>query len=137
MSSRLYFLLSQSLPLAAAGMGYFVPKLDIFIFFMKLAFVPYIVTVVVTSILIYRASSMRALAKLSIATPAAFAIALGGFVLIVGRVPDIHRTFSNVISSFFAVAGFGGLFAYAYVMAAWGLWALAVRYKLVKNEFAV
>jgi hypothetical protein len=137
MSSRLFFLLSQLLPLAAAGMGYIIPKLNFFVFFMTIAFVPYFVVVAVTSILIWRARSMRALAKLSIGTPIAFAIALGVFVLIIGRVPEIHRTFGKLLSAFFEVAVLGGIFAYAYVSAAWGLWALAVRYKLVKNEFAV
>jgi len=136
MNTRLFFSLSLALPLVAAGLGELVSVFDFFIYFLMIAGLPYVVVALVALTLIWRLRSLRQMAVLSLLAPVGFALTLAAFIGVVGRVPEIDRTWANTISNLFEAAALGATFAFGYVGIAWALWRLALKIGIVRNEFA-
>lgn len=135
MTSRHFFAGAVFLPVFMAAIGLLVQSLMFFVFFLLVGGIPYVLVAAVLVPLIIRARSIRALALLSVVTPVVYGASLSVFSMILWRVPEIHLTIRQYVSSSFAWFGYGATFSAMFVLVSWLLWVIGVDLGFVKNEF--
>jgi ACR3 family arsenite efflux pump ArsB len=136
-TTRRFFALTLLFPLALGLLGLVTPALSVFSAALLFGGIPYAPIAFIAAVQIRRAETKRRLVLVSMLAPLAFAPLAFAFSWVVGSNEATSQLpISEIIAQLLPVAAYSLIIGYFYVGLSWGLWALARKLDLVRDELA-
>ncbi len=137
MDVRTFFSLTFLLPVAFGILGLVAPALRFFTLAIILGGFPYTFVVVVSLVLIWSARARSRIVIVTLAAPITFVVMETAYLALLTSSSVTH---TQTLAESIGPLGFFGVVAlvtgYAFVACAWGLWAVATRFDLVRRDLS-